>query len=104
MKKTFLALAFGLAFTLPTFAQNQQAYTAVCVDINTLAELVTEFGENASLTMTSTRERKNGELVQIPTVLFINYETKTWSLVERPDRNRYCVIATGEDVKPYAKK
>lgn len=104
MKKLLSTLAFGLVFATASHAQNTQNYTSVCVNIDTLAELVAEFGENPSLTMTSSRERRNGEIVQIPTVLFINYETKTWSLVERPDRNRYCVIATGEDISPFVEK
>jgi hypothetical protein len=101
--KTFI-LAAGLFLASPVLAQNTQNYSAVCINIESLAELVTEFGEDASLTMTSVRETVSGNTVKIPTVLFINYETKSWTLVERVERNRFCVIATGENVAPYVKK
>jgi len=99
-----LLLAAGLFLAFPLSAQNVQNYAAVCINIDSLAELVTEFGEDAAMTMSSVRETKNSGTIKISTVLFINYETKSWTLVERVENNRYCVIATGEDIKPYVKK
>ena len=104
MKTILSILAAGLFFSSQALAQNSQTYAAVCVNIDTLAELVTDFDEAPSMTMNSFRERRNGSLTKIPTVMFINYETKTWTLVERVNDDRYCVIATGEDIKPYFEK
>ena len=104
MKIILSILAAGLFFSSQALAQNSQTYAAVCVNIESLTELVNEFDEAPSLTMNSYRERRNGTLAKIPTVLFINYETKSWTLVERVNDDRFCVIATGEDIKPYFEK
>jgi hypothetical protein len=90
-------------FTSSVFAQNIQNYAAICINIESLTDVVTEFGEDASLTMNSVRETRQGS-VKIPTVMFINYKTKTWTLVERVEHDIYCVIATGENISPYIKK
>lgn len=102
--KFLLAVAAGLLISSQAVAQNSQRYDAVCINIDSLAELVDEFGEDPSLVMTSIRETQRGGQVEIPTVLFVNYETKTWTMVERVTKDRFCVIATGENIKPYVKK
>jgi len=101
--KLILSLAAGLLIATQAFAQNSQRYEAICIKVESLAEVVTEFGEEPSLTMISVRETQRGQ-VEIPTVLFINYETKSWTMVERVDKDRFCVVATGENIKPYVKK
>jgi hypothetical protein len=101
--KFLLAVVAGLLISSQAAAQNSQRYEALCINIDSLAELVEEFGEDPSLVMTSIRETQRGQ-AEIPTVLFINYETKTWTMVERVTKDRYCVIATGENIKPYVKK
>ena len=75
-----------------------------CVNSNTMAKLLVEFDEQPSLTMISTREGVNGKTFQHRTLLFINYETKSWSLVEKLDTGEFCVVGVGEEITPYVKK
>jgi hypothetical protein len=101
--KTLIAALFA-AVSLSVAAQGRiMEFQAACVSINGLADVLVEFDEIPSLTMTSSREI-NGKLVDYATVLFINYETKTWTLAERVAQDRYCVTATGDNIKPYVKK
>jgi hypothetical protein len=104
MKSFTLLLATLLIFSSQSFAQNRiSQFAATCVNIETLADLLKEFQEDPAMTMISIRE-SNGDFVNNSLVLFINYETKTWTLAEQTQRNRYCVIATGENIKPYINK
>jgi len=100
MKTFALLLAAALLFSTPVLAQNRvMQFAATCVNIETLAELLEEFEEDPAMTMISIRE-SNGDFVNNSLVLFIHYETKTWTLSEQTQSNLYCVIATGENIKP----
>ncbi len=104
MKPFALVLAAALLFSSQAFSQNRiSQFAATCVNIETLADILKEFQEDPAMTMISIRE-SNGDFVNNSLVLFINYETKTWTLAEQTQRNRYCVIATGENIKPYVPK
>jgi hypothetical protein len=104
MKPFALLLAATLLIATPALAQNRvMQFAATCVNIETLAELLEEFEEKPAMTMTSIRE-SNDKFANNALVLFINYETKTWTMAERLPGNRYCVIATGENIKPYIPK
>jgi hypothetical protein len=104
MKIYSLLLAFGLLFSSNVIAQNRiSQFAATCVNIETLADILKEFQEDPAMTMISIRE-SNGDFVNNSLVLFINYETRTWTLAEQTQRNRYCVIATGENIAPYVNK
>jgi hypothetical protein len=97
-------LTAALLFSTPIFAQNRiSQFAATCVNIETLADILKEFQEDPAMTMISIRE-SNGDFVNNSLVLFINYETRTWTLAEQTQRNRYCVIATGENITPYTPK
>jgi hypothetical protein len=101
MKLFSLLLASALIFPAQTFAQNRiTQIPATCVTIETLAEILHEFDEEPAITMDSMREANN-RTVTNKLVLFINYNNKTWTLAERMQRNRYCIIATGENINPY---
>jgi hypothetical protein len=104
MKLFSLLLVSILMLPVHTFAQNRiSQFAATCVNIETLADILKEFQEDPAMTMISIRE-SNGDFVNNSLVLFINYETKTWTLAEQTQSNRYCVIATGENIKPYVPK
>jgi hypothetical protein len=99
--KTFVLVLATLLFSTPAFAQNRvMQFPATCVKIETLAELLEEFEEDPAMTMTSIRA-SGDDFATNALVLFINYETRTWTMAERIPGNRYCVIATGENIKPY---
>jgi hypothetical protein len=102
MKSFFKLLISGVFFIESSFAQNSQNFESVCVNADSIAEVVAQFEETPSLTMKSMRETTRGS-VENRAVLFINYKTKSWTLVERISSDRFCVIALGEDISPYVK-
>jgi hypothetical protein len=102
MKKSIAATIFCCAASFAAQAEIIQIPTT-CVTSKELVEVLLEFDETASLTMTSNRADKNN-ILEHNTVLFINYETKTWTLVEQFSKNKFCVTAAGENVRPYVKK
>jgi hypothetical protein len=102
MKTLIAALLASASFSVAAQGRILE-FQAACVSIDGLADVLEEFDEMPSLTMTSSREI-NGKLVEYATVLFINYETKTWTLAERVTKDRYCVTATGDNIKPHVAK
>jgi hypothetical protein len=77
---------------------------ATCVSAEEMVKMLLTFDEQASLSMISTREGADGKTVRHRTLLFINYETKSWTLIEKIPSGEFCVIASGEEVTPYIKK
>jgi hypothetical protein len=104
MKLFAILLASALLVSTPALAQNGVIqFSATCVNIETLADILKEFQEDPAMTMLSNRP-SDDEFVTNALVLFINYKTKTWTMAERIPGNRYCVIATGENISPYFPK
>lgn len=104
MKKLFAVLCLGLAAS-SVLAQKQSRvetirFEATCGSVQTMASFLKEFGEKPTLTLVSNRDI-NGDIVAFPSMLFVNFETKTWTLVEQVTKTRFCVTATGDEVKPY---
>jgi hypothetical protein len=105
MKNKFLALLSAFLIPLSTQANDVQILntTIICTDLEGLSDTVESFGEKAAMNMTHTREI-SGEIVALPTVLFINYETKSWTLAEQVNRNFYCILGVGNNISPYTPK
>jgi len=96
-----LAVVAALA-VVPFSAMAQQdsaESTTTCISLKALTELIRKFEEKPAMAMKSYRTIK-GEQVVHGTVLFINYETRSWTLVERTHKDRYCVVAMGQDISP----
>jgi len=102
--KYLTAIAFSMVSSMAQ-ADNVQTLntTIVCTDLAGLSDTVESFGEKAAMNMTHTREI-GGEIVALPTVLFINYETKSWTLAEQVNRNFYCILGVGDNIAPYTPK
>lgn len=75
----------------------------ICVDAATLTEVLEEYNEKPMLTMNTVRD-VGGQAVAVPTVLFVNQQTKTWTLVEKIDDSMYCAISAGENFSYYRAK
>ena len=75
----------------------------MCVDSLVLAQTLVEYGEKPALTMTTNREMSKG-VESFATVLFVNYQTKSWTLVEQYSEDLYCVIGMGNHLTPYQSK
>jgi hypothetical protein len=102
--KLFSLLLAALIFSSQSFAQNRiSQFPTTCVTIESLAEVLHQYKENPAMTMDSSRET-NGKVITNKLVLFINFETKTWTMAEKTYTDRYCVIAIGENINPYFPK
>lgn len=98
---TSLALTVGL-ISQPSIANDELIsipMEVTCVPGRVLAETLEEFGEIPMLQMNSTRETDTG-IVTNPTVIFMNPDTKSWTMAEKVERDLYCVIAIGDFAMP----
>lgn len=104
----FQTMLTSLAMTAGLIAQPSKAndnlisipMEVTCVSGRVLAETLEEFGEIPMLQMNSTRETDTG-IVTNPTVIFMNPDTKSWTMAERVERDLYCVIAIGDFAMPF---
>jgi hypothetical protein len=100
MKTIFLLL---LSFPLIAMADTKIVrLPTYCVTIETLSGVLEKHSEQAAMTMVSSREIE-GQIITSSTVLFVNFKTKTWTLVEQITEDDYCVIAVGDNITPYIK-
>jgi hypothetical protein len=108
MKKSIVALlaGVGLLCAQSAWAQSQVVnIPTACTTVDALAELLVEYDETPALTMTSVRASKEqNNPTTNPTLMFINYETKSWTLIERMADNVFCIIGAGGSAAPYVKK
>lgn len=74
----------------------------VCASEDKLIKVLNEYKEIPMLKMVSKR-MFGDKLQELSTVMFVNSTTQTYTLVEQISETLYCVIATGEQVKPYVK-
>jgi hypothetical protein len=86
---------------LPTLAFSQNSvqtlkFDAHCVNGQTLNQYLQNYGEQPVFRVTSNRDTRSGEVVGIASVFYLNRETMSWTIVERIDEDRFCVIGTGD--------
>lgn len=96
--KTLGALAFAL--TAPLAMAQTITTGLMCADWPRINQTLQQYQESPMLRMQSLRNI-NGELSRIPAVVFVNAATGSFTLVERWDEDRYCVILVGEQFMPY---
>ena len=98
MKSVIAAL---MMFPLAAFSQSYQL-PIECGNENQMREMLKEFKEVPAFQMATIRESvTTSNPMRIHTTLYVNFETKTWTLVEYfPGDKTYCVISSGEDIKP----
>ena len=108
MKKSIVALltTVGLLGAQSAWAQSQVInIPTACTTTEALAALLAEYDETPALTMTSVRvSKEQNKSTTNPTLMFINYETKSWTLIERMADNVFCIIGSGGSAAPYVKK
>jgi hypothetical protein len=96
-----LSPALVLMLAMPVMANTVDgSIPVVCADKVTMNQMLEEYGERAMLTMISHR-LINGETKEVPAVLFVNRESQSWTLVERPTPDLYCAVAVGDRIRPY---
>lgn len=94
------ATLISLAMTMPVLARTEGSIPVICTDKKEMSEILEAHGERAMMTMISHREI-GGEVAEVPTVLFANPETLSWTLVERPRPEVYCAVGMGDNIRPY---
>ena len=100
MEKYLAALAF---VALPIQAQEVVTVPidAYCLSKEHMTEVIMEHEEKAMLTGVSVRSINNKEIA-VPMVVFVNSETKTFTIAEKVN-DLYCVVVMGEKLTPYMK-
>ena len=89
-----------LAVAMPVWASTEGSIPVTCANKQEMSDMLEAHGERAMMTMISLREI-NGEIVEIPTVLFANPATLSWTLVARPRPEVYCAVIMGNKIRPY---
>jgi len=104
MKKMLATLLFMpvIAFSQPNEAEEINIPTH-CVSIKVLEEVLTEFNELPML-RGKTERHINGIPTENTLVIFMNTETKTWTIVEKMINGSYCVLSAGGGFEPVPKE
>lgn len=104
MKKLLVSLLI-----LPVIAFSQTSSDKIekiplegyCMSGSQLKEVIRNYKEIPVLIMQAHRLQKNGETTKHDTVLFLNPQTGTWTLFEEHKEKGYCVVAVGEQARPF---
>jgi hypothetical protein len=107
MKNLLCLLLIGASMLHSGHALSQETvirFPAACASSDNIAEAISKFDESPAMTMISQRTQESGPGTANYTLLFINYETKSWTLIERMADDVFCVIAAGTNIAPYVKK
>ena len=87
-------------FCTPLYAQQViRQMPVVCAHVLDFAASMEEFGEEPMLRGESVRMTEQNPTVNIM-VLFLNSQTRSWSLAEKVSEEVVCVMAVGEKLEP----
>lgn len=92
------------AMTLACAAQAQTvpsmtSYPVLCVDAESLGKTMQEFRELPfARGLSNSLANPDGPPTSL--VIFVNPETKTWTIVERAAADRFCIMAVGNGFEP----
>ena len=93
--------AFLFAATVSVNAKTiQGAVPIVCADEKTFIEAIASFNEEPFITALSKRDMGNGLLTPAALVIFLNPKTGSFTVAEKIS-DMYCVVAMGENMKPF---
>jgi len=101
MKKLLSTLLF-----LPALAIGQVEsvyFESICVPQKDLEASMMKHGEKPFITALAYRITE-GKPMSHPIVVFMNPNTKSWTLVEKTDSNSFCVIGVGTKMEPFFSK
>lgn len=101
MNRFMIALAATFIVTGAAQAQSDTTYfDAQCANGDDLNSVMARYQEQPMLGAISVRG-SDPVHVMVPVVLFMNPETRTWTLVEQHAEDHYCVIAAGRGIAPF---
>jgi len=93
--------AFLFAVTMSVNAKNiQGTVPIVCADEKEFIGTIVSFDEEPFITALSKRDMGNGLLTPAALVIFLNPKTGSFTIAEKIS-DMYCVVAMGENMKPY---
>jgi hypothetical protein len=75
----------------------------VCVRAEVVYSSLDEFGERPMMHMVSHRRMFDESVSSYPTIMFVNPNTGTWSLVEKHTEEILCIVAIGQQMRPYGR-
>ena len=94
-------VAFLLSVTVSANAKNiQGTVPIVCADEKEFVEAIASFNEEPFITALSKRDMGNGLLTPAALVIFLNPKTGSFTVAEKIS-DMYCVVAMGENMKPF---
>lgn len=104
--KKILPLLFlipSLVFANPEKQSLQIAtFQTVCINGKDLTSTIDEFKEIPFVRGHSTPLLQNG--IPLSLVIFLNPETKTFTIVEKTGEDAYCILAVGQQFEPVPKE
>ena len=107
LKYVLASLALTVGLSHPSIASESNALMLKieipCGTLEAIGDVLKQHGETPALTAAGIRDL-GGRAVTVPSVLFINPKTKSWTLVEQIGENIYCVPALGQEMTPYIPK
>ena len=72
-----------------------------CSSQERVMAMLKQYGERPMLKMISNRQSPKGDTVELVTIMFVNPEKQTYSIVEQFNKEMLCVTGNGEKVLPY---
>jgi len=95
----------ALLLTQPALAVEKEVVQmpVYCMSEKEMDRILSKHGEVSFVGGTSTRVLEGGKRQHHPIILFVNPDTRTWTLVERAGEY-YCAISLGEDLVPITKE
>jgi hypothetical protein len=104
MKKMLASLLFMpvIAFSQSNESEEIDIPTH-CVSIQVLEDVTADFNELPML-RGKTERQIDGQLIENTLVIFVNMETKSWTIAEKMVNGRYCVLAAGNSFQPVPKE
>lgn len=106
MQKFLASLALTVGLVHPSIASEviEVDTKLSCVSWDTLNEALNKYGEVPFAKMTAYRALRNNDIMNLPTVMFVNPTTKSFTLVEKFSDQLYCVVSMGERLSPSSDK
>jgi len=101
---TSLALTVGLFHTSIASELTQLNSQLICGDYSSINSTIKEYNEIPFVRMVSHRLVSTGDIFQNQIVIFVNPQTKTYTMVERFSSDIYCVVSIGEKLSPVDSK
>ena len=98
MKKLIFTL--GMILLSPVHAE-EVSLPALCVSKKELVKVIQAHEEKPFATGFTSRLDRRGEVELFEFVIFVNPETKSFTVVEIHGKDKFCVLSAGIDFKPF---